>query len=56
MITVRVYRVRLRHDGGTVAIDINAASPEAARDLVCSIECAPRSAVRSVKLLSEKVF
>jgi len=47
---IKEYIVRLKHDKGFVSFRIAATSTEKAIELVCLIEKAPTSAVRSVKL------
>lgn len=44
------YIVKMKHDAGTVRIQINASSEEAAIEAVLKIERAPRSAVMWVRL------
>jgi hypothetical protein len=47
---IREYIVRLKHDKGFVSLRIAATSTDKAIELVCQIEKAPFSAVRSVRL------
>ena len=45
------FRVTLRHDHGTIALDLGARNAEDATREACRVEGAPERAVRSVKLL-----
>jgi hypothetical protein len=49
MYEIALYTVKLKHDKGTVSFTTSANTHESAKNIVCSIERAPESAVISVK-------